>query len=593
MRSRPEIDVELPSSVLPGETFRVTLTVTGRSVTPIDFIRVEFHVDPAEREASSEGRRRSLQTVNVAGRGELREKTYRYRASFKVPDDAPPTYLGRAIERRAWIEVHVAIPRWLDVRERHDVTIVPAPIARPEPEAVTGSSRLGDEPFVEISLGAQCFAPGETIQGAITFGHLGGAHVSDLEAALVGIEALVGRGGGPDRAKRQAHRYPALLVASNAEEGRAIPFRLAVPASAAPSLSLPQGKLFWMLEARLGLHGGSTVTHAIPVSIAFFEWPAGVPSADPTAIDAARWRAIWDEAAATVGLTLDPRKLRLTGELSGCDVSVRVGQSAADRSSLAARLRWRTWGLGLSLSGVGPATRQTYFPAETFKRRFQLTGRDPEQVRAALLPAVHTALLVFDEVTFSDDEAEVHSEAPGHEPPSIQTFLGDVVGLARAIEAASQAIPAPRPMGGFVPAWRQFASDLEGELTVGNMAIAGGEFEGAVFEIRTEIEGTTPIATTIELVIDPPIDPSVDLATVARSQQAVVIRERQASIVALCQPWLGVDAARLASPDLRAGLISLRLPLMFPDPARLRDLMSALLSLASAVRGDHHAGPYR
>ena len=55
MRSRPEIDVKLPSSVLPGEKFTVELTVTGRSVTPIDFISVDFHATNGTRNPLQNG----------------------------------------------------------------------------------------------------------------------------------------------------------------------------------------------------------------------------------------------------------------------------------------------------------------------------------------------------------------------------------------------------------------------------------------------------------------------------------------------------------------------------------------------------------
>ena len=150
--------------MLPGETLHVALTLTGRSVTPIDFISIDFH--------STNGTRNPLQNtwfeqhelfhtaVEVAGAGELREGPHRYRASFEIPDSLPPTYLGAAIEHHAWNTVRAAIPWWFDVCESHEVTIAPHPVARPVPVAVAGSSLRASEPFVEVSLGAQRFAPG-------------------------------------------------------------------------------------------------------------------------------------------------------------------------------------------------------------------------------------------------------------------------------------------------------------------------------------------------------------------------------------------------------------------------------------------------
>jgi hypothetical protein len=603
MRSRPEIDIKLPSSVFPGETFHVELVVTGRSVTPIDFIAVDFCVTNGTRNPANNSVFQSHETfhvsANVAKKGELREKVYRYRAAFEVPVTLSPTYLGAAIESRACVEVHIAIPWWLDVRERYDVTILPVPIARPKPEAITGSSLRGNKPFVEISLRAQCFAPGETIEGAVAFGNLGGSHAEDLEPALVGYETFTNLMFGPTDVKIEAHRHSAFLAVSNAGEGREIPFRLAVPASAPPSLSLPRGKLSWMLEARLNLRGAWDVIHRIPVTIAAFEGHTRVAGAEPIQIGAGRWHAVWDEAGSAAGLALEPKKLRLTGELSGCDVSVKVGKNDAKRSSLVARLRFRTWGLGLSLAKAGLLDRATYFPDEELERRFRITGRDPAQVREALIPSLRTALLAFDEVTLGDDEAEVHSDAPGYDQPWIGTFLGKVTSLALALDKASRHIRAPQEMAAFVPAWKRFAEGLDADLTAGNMAITGGEFEGAVFEIRTEFEGKTPAATTIELVIDPPLDGVLDLASAEAILQApAAAREILGSLEALCRPLLFADdarsrAARAPSPDLREALVSIRLPVVIADPAALRDVMAALLSLAAALRGDRRAGPYR
>jgi hypothetical protein len=444
MRSRPEIEITVPSSVAPGATLDVELTVTGRSVTPVDFIAVEFHVWQGLRSpgdvAAVDQHELHQATVNVVNRTELRMEAYRYRASFEVPSDLPPTSPGDGIELHAWVDVHVAIPWWPDVRERHDVTILPVPI----------------------------------------------------------------------------------------------------PIGASP------------------------------------------------------WHAIWEDAGAAAGLVLDPAKRLLTGQISGCGVDVTVGQNASRPSSLVAHLRWKSWGLGLSIVGEGRSTRASNFPVEAFKRRFHVDGRDLEQARPALVGSLRVALLVFDEVTFGDDEAEVRSEAPGHDQPWIGTFLEDVVDLARAIETASGLIAPPAAMALFVPAWLRFANECEAALTVGSMAIRGGKFERAGFEIRTEFEGKSPAATTIQLVIDPPIGAVVDLASPGSLQRLPAsIRGILISIGALGRPWLGADPEQAPSLQVLSASISQRFPVVIPDPAALRELMTALLALAAALRGDRHTGPYR
>jgi hypothetical protein len=609
MRSRPEIDVKLPSSVLPGETLHVDLTVTGRSVTPIDFISIDVH--------STNGTRNPLQntgfeqhelyhsTVNVAEKGELEAAEYHYRASFEIPDSLPPTYLGAAIEHHAWITVRVAIPWWLDVSESFDVTIVPHPVARPLPVAAAGSSLRAGEPFVEVSLGAQRFAPGDSITGAIAFGNLGSARLEYCEAALVGYEKFVGSGMryGPLKVEVEAHRHTAFLAVTGEGQGRAIPFRVAVPASTQPSLALPRGTLFWIFEVRLVVQGAATVVHRTPVTIEVFEGRARATSAEPPAIGASRWHALWEEAGSKLGLTIDRKKLNLTGELSGCAVSLTVGNDDAMRGSLVARLRFRSWGIGLSLSNNRALGIGTYFPADELGRRFRIKGRDPVQIDATLTPALRAALLGFDEVRLGDDQIEVRSATPGYEKRGIAAFLGRITALAQALDRAADKIPAPTGMAPFLRAWRSFAAVCDAELTVGNMAITGGEFEGAVFEIRTELEARMPVATTLDLVIDPPLDAAVARAVHGVSADPVVVvpaaaREILKSIDALCSRLLETDAAqpfagRPPLPEVGEALISMRLPLVLEDPASLRDLLSALLSLAAALRGERRAGPYR
>ena len=415
--------------------------------------------------------------VNVAEKGELRVGEHRYRASFDVPATLPPTYLGTAIEHHAWIAVRVAIPWWLDIRESYDVTIAPTPALRPPPVAVTGSSLRANEPFVEVSLGAQSFAPGDILEGAIAFGNLGGARVEYFEPALVGYEKFVGSGMrfGPLEVEVETHRHTAFVAIANEEQGREIPFRFAVPPSTPTSMSLPRGTLSWIFEVRLAVQGSSgVVAHRTPVTIAAFAGRGRAASAEPPQIGASRWHMLWEKAGSKVGLTIDRKKLRLTGELSGCDVSVSEGNRDVKQSSLVARLRFRSWGLGLSLGNAGALDFSTYFPADELGRRFRIKGRDPAQIDAALTPALRVALLTFDDVRLVDDQIEVRSDISGYEKRGIAAFLARITTLAQALDDASDAIPAPAGMAPYLHAWRGFAQAEGAVLTVGNMAITGG-----------------------------------------------------------------------------------------------------------------------
>ncbi len=280
---------------------------------------------------------------------------------------------------------------------------------------------------------------------------------------------------------------------------------------------------------------------------------------------------------------------------------MRVGKSESKRSSLIAQLRFQSLGLGLSIENGGLLHAGFYFPADETDRRFKITGRDPAQVRAGLANSLHVALLSFDEVTLRDERADVRLDVAGYDDPWISEFLGHVTALARSIEETSRSIPPPAEMTAFLPAWRRFAADLDADLTPGNMEISGGEFEGAIVEIRTELDGKVPVATTIALVIDPPLEAAVDLASAEAVQQLPApARERLRSIEALCRRLVEAAASdpasappRAPAPALLEAQVSLRLPVVLAEPASLRDLLSALLSLTAVLRGDRRVGPYR
>lgn len=608
MRSRPDVDIKVPKSVLPGETLHVHLKVTGLSVTPIDFIAVHFHVTEGTRSNLEDGvfvpRAIVRETVNLADKGELGAEVYRYHASFEVPSDLPPSYLGTLFEHRASVEIHISIPWWPDVRETYDVVILPVPTERPPLTPFTGSSAEDEGPFVEVSLRALSFAPGDTIEGALAFGNLGSAEVQDIDLSLLGTERLE-----HNQLTSSIRFHSAFLEANSKNEGREIPFGLAVPASTPPSLAIEAGTLSWVFEARLNLGMVTSVVYRVPLTIAAFEGGAlrlrpvrAARAAPPAPIGVDRWRTFWVEAAAAAGLTLDSRKLRLTGELSGCDVAVWQGKSESKRSSLLARLRFRSLGVGLSIANGGLLHAGFYFPTDETDRRFKITGRDPAQVRAGLATSLHVALLSFDDVTISDEQADVRLNASGHEHIWIGAFLGHVAALARSIDETSRSIPPPAGMTSLLPAWRRFAADLDADLIPGNMEISGGEFEGAIVEIRTEFDGKAPVATTIALVIDPPLEAAVDLADAEAVQQLPApARERLRSIEALCRRLIEASAVdgspsappRAPAPALLEAQISLRLPVVIAEPASLRDLLSALLSLTAVLRGDRRVGPYR
>lgn len=583
MRSRPEVELRMPKTVTPGGELRVELKLTSGSPTPIDFVHVHFEgFETTRPQMNNDGQHVEELfhwMAKVADKGELAADTYNYRTVFAVPPNAPPSYLGTLIEHRYWIKVHVAIPWWLDVEESYEATVVLAPQDRPPARPYAGTSLRGNEPFVEVSLASQRYAPGDVIEGGVAFGNIAGRAVRGLELSLVGYELC--------RRLRsrtiEAHRFTAFKAVDAQSEGREVPFRFAVPPNTAPTFDTGRASLSWVFEVRLDMRGGPQVVHQTPLVIAPFDRPAEA-GAMRRRIGQGRWHAVWDEVGRRAGLALDPTELQLTGPMAGCSALVRIGDAQAGKEGLVAELRWPNLGLGLSIQNRGLLDFGADIDDPRFNDRFRVRGRDEAQARAVVLPPLREALLGFDEVYVDDEHAAVRSKAPGHDQPWIGRFVEQVKALAAAIDEAAAQVPPPPPMVAELPAYRRFAEELGGRLQVGNMSIFEARLEGAAFDIETDFgRGAQPERTLITLAIDPPLPKPFD--------------PENAESLAAARPGTRDIVAHLKklSRALRVneGAMELEVDAPLADLSVAREAMAAMVALAEAARGERRVGPYR
>ncbi|MCC6553339.1 MAG: sporulation protein [Polyangiaceae bacterium] len=607
MRSRPEIEIKVPVTVHPGDRVRVGVTLTSGSETPIDFVRIALRcVAVIRHQASSHHelvRRRFELSEQVEGAGELAEGTHRYEATFSLPADAPPTYLGNLGDCRTWVNVHVSIPWWLDAHEAQELTVAPVQRARPADAPSTSSSLSRNEPFVEVSLPRAHFAPGEAIEGAIAFGNLRGGRLSALDVSLVGLERVAGPFGAVVTESARITRFKEI---GRTGEGSEVPFRLPIPADTVPGFDAGQLSLEHVFEATLEREGGGSLRHRVPVVLGPYARAlgGGAEPGERERVGSSRWSAAWAAAGEAHGLRLERRKLGLKGALSGCDAAVRPGKSSGGEPGLRSGLRFPVpWGLELALGGRGLLRRGIRTGDEDFDRRFRLGGRDEEQVRAALGAPLRAALLRFEEAELDDEGARVWSDRAPSDERGLARHLQDLAALAEAAQAAGRAIPPPAGMEASLPAWRRFAGDVAGELVVGSMRLSGGSFEGMPLDIETTFDGPAPVGTAIAIAIDPPLerDPGLcDEAARAAAPEAVrelceaVVRRGAALIPAAPEAAAAAPPEELA-PLLRveAGRVALELGAPLADPGAAREALASMQMLVRALRGDRRGGPYR
>src|SRR5688572_15752201 len=97
MRSRPYVNLKVPSFVHPGDDVKIEVVLESTSRTPIDYIEVDLIGNEAARDVentSSEKRVFLSEGARICSEMVLEEKTYRFQAALALPDDAPFSYTG-------------------------------------------------------------------------------------------------------------------------------------------------------------------------------------------------------------------------------------------------------------------------------------------------------------------------------------------------------------------------------------------------------------------------------------------------------------------------------------------------------------------
>jgi hypothetical protein len=597
VRSRPEIDIRVPGAVHAGDEIPVDVTLSSGSETPIDFVRVELRClevirGPLNGETLA-SRERFILTADVAGQGRLGPGAHRYRASFRIPRNAPPSYLGATAEYRFRIDVRVSIPWWLDATEWRELTVKRPPRARSADPPVTSRSPSAHGPFVEVALPGREFAPGEAVRGAVAFGQLGGRAADSIDVALLAVERvhLQAR-----RFTAEAHRTTFFRDVQRTPEGAEVPFQIAVAPSLTVGFETRAVTVGHLLEVRLVDLAGGMVTHLVPLEIGPF--PRRIVQGGRDRVGAGQWHEAWARAGGERGLTVDPRELELTGQLAGCAVRVRPWQGEGSTPGLEASVAFPLpWGLDLTVRRRPLRFRERLLDLPRkgeASQRYLARGRDEAQVQAALLPELWAVLLAFTDVEVDDEGARVRSEAATCDEAAVGTFVERLAAFAEAASAVAAALPAPPAMAGFVPAWTAFAAAGGARLEVGRMRVRGTSDDGAMLTVETLFDGSEPVGTAITLGVDPPLAPPFDPARAADLAAASpAARELVASIQAQAAALATASAAHAPVLWARLERITLTLGAPLADPAMAWEIVRSLAELSRALRGERHGGPYR
>lgn len=584
MRSRPDLDLQLPRAIYPGDDLAIGVTLTSHSVTPIEFFEItlagdaDSNVDLQNGAFASRSERIVMATQRLRDACTLEEGELTFDVRFSLPRDAPPTYSGTAVQVRYELRAHISIPWWPDLRETWELLVEHRGTQRPAPAPAAVKS-VGDGPFVEISATDTHYAPGDEINGAFAAGNVPKANVDGIEVSLVALERIEQGDGRTFNVEQSRHNIPNVFHLPPG--GKHTPFRFRVPKEAIPSFHALWFKLDYRIVVILRMYNGAVSTH-IPVKVGKYATPRSQGGRLPD-VGVLRWRTGWANAGAKYGFILNEDQFGLVGTRGPVNVSIDVYEGDHE-ASMVAIFTYPSLRIDLSIEPqlliVLPSKVEVRYPG------YKITQRDIAQTRVFLDEPLRSALLRLKIQSMSDTELTVRGAVKGYDADAIDPFLNDASRIADALCHAIEAMPPPPELVESLPNWKAFASETGASLSVGGMALQDITVEGGLFQIDTLFQDSGAVSLTrVSLNIDPPLP----LAHTLDPGQPSTFASAPPGSIELAQAL----RAKCRRVQVTADTLSIDLPGPLSDPEELRPLFVEMYTLARRLKNERAPGPYR
>jgi hypothetical protein len=494
---------------------------------------------------------------------------------FAIPADAAPSYASSSTTIEYVIEVRVDIPWWPDRRERY---IVPVKLAGQQlgpaqPHSYcTSKGPMGTELYIEASFDSDRVHPGDGLHGAVSLSNVAAHRIRRVELRFVANELPLSSSLGD---ALEVASFGVVLHEGAPGESAPIPVSVRVPDDAVASFRGALLMVTWVVEVRAVIAFGSDVVLQVPLMVV----PRPVldqhrtPAALPMRFHVGRERRalVFAEVARIHELEFDSAAERLTGHCGDVAVGVSIEQREKEGYWQTAELRWPPLGIDLRLAERRWLDALGADPIKVAGiERWTVGGREAAQVMAFFVWPLRTDLEAFEEAALDDDGGALATRGSAFSVEELSAFVSCVMATARVIEEARRCVPAPAAMAPHVERWREFAERTGGRFEIGRFFIRGAVLHGERYDLGTEWEKASPLATVVR--IDCP-------------HASAPPSEAQAGIAAARQVGWNV-----VTED--AGVCA-RGPAPLADPGSLDALYKTLAAIARARRGAPHQGPYR
>lgn len=568
MAAQPEFHVKLtPEVIRPGDDFTVEVTLRGRGSTTVNGGRLRLRSFERRSQGDHEWthtwffREHELSPFQLQA---LEEKSFAY--SFQLPATVLPSFRGKRAAFATVLELLLDIAWFPDEVQIREVPVRGAP--RP-PSASPRTSRStpegkGPNPLsLEVVLDTPEVRPGDVVRGSIVVHNSGYHELSGVQVSLLLWDE------GQSKLARDVCLIdtlgPSIIRAGRPGYEERLPFEIALPAHACPTIGGVHSTIHWTLEARALVPRGRDLTLAVPITVL-----SGADSGPPAAltggsVGASEQRTrLWAEVAKQCDLTFDASAGTLSAQLGSAALSISL-ELKRGKPWLVAAVRWPSVRLELE---VVERTWRDFFhrsaldPDEAFAARFRARARDPRQLQAFVSPALRAALGAFVRVALDDDDARFASPGDGKKPAELARFALAATAAARLIAESAGRVPTPDGLEPCRAPWTALAAELGGQFFPGDCSIRGAQYRGLPVELATRFDGARPSATVARTLLSaPPPEP--------------LPGEAQRIFSAL--------AAEVPGARIEAGAVEATLPSPLLEPQRALSTWRSLQRLAQAL----------
>lgn len=542
----PRVTLDGPGDAIIGGRYQATVVVETTEDIPVEYIDVLLRGIAGWR--VSQGKTsvsnwllspdHKVRVYTPAGAPNLPRGEHRFPIDLGIPTDLAPSHAHSPAASTLTLTVRVAIPWKLDPRTNFVLRARPAPPAsvRRDPIAVrsTATDAAAKVPRIELSAASATVVAGESIAVSCALFNIDDREPVPVKVVLTRHLGLYGRG---DRQREhEVWRNVATFPAGCAGEG--MTFEVPTAASWTPTFVSPTHGVRWTLDVTMGSLLGGRRRASLPFELLDpAARAAAAPMGEAPLLGDERTRLLFQTAAARATGWREDEPDEALGEAAAArteqdDVVARVAhlESRATGGLLVTEIQPPELGLQLHVT-PGSTVRHLFWRDieigdDVWDEAFVVRARAPAQAVAFLrgaAPALQSARALGTLVRVDDHGARFERPIAGVTTEIVRTAMDEARALARVVGQARLAIPAPDDVAVDVPAWRELARTLGGDLGLGNLRIDGAldgapvrlwlrwTDEGALRDLRAEV-GDAAMASPLRLELATPATQALDAA---------------------------------------------------------------------------------